>query len=238
MKHSHSDFATAAAYADPRAVEARVKAFLPMVRKAAWHIYGRGRDGLEIEDLIQAGLLALTQCARRHDRPDDDGFAAYAKLRVRGAMFDVLRKMSPASRGSIRRQRELADARTAFAGMHGRPPMASELADATGLSAAEVAASDGTRISLTALDGAYDDADPAFAEPSGDALSQLIDQEAAGELTTAIAALPERLQTVLQLYFVEELNLAEIAAVLGVSIPRVHQLKAAAIEKLRALVES
>jgi RNA polymerase sigma factor for flagellar operon FliA len=54
------------------------------------------------------------------------------------------------------------------------------------------------------------------------------------QVAAAIAGLPERLQMVIQLYFVEELNLAEIAEVLSVSVPRVHQLKAQALDKLRA----
>ena len=64
-----------------------------MVHRAAWHIYGAGREGLEVEDLIQAGIVALTECAQRHNGPTEDGFAAYAKIRVRGAMFDLIRKL-------------------------------------------------------------------------------------------------------------------------------------------------
>ncbi|MDP4360525.1 sigma-70 family RNA polymerase sigma factor, partial [Escherichia coli] len=60
------------------------------------------------------------------------------------------------------------------------------------------------------------------------------DEQSRGAVVAAIAGLPERLQMVIQLYFVEELNLAEIAEVLSVSVPRVHQLKAQALDKLRA----
>ena len=81
---------------------------------------------------------------------------------------------------------------------------------------------------------AYADSDPAFADQGPSALARLEDQELRGAVSVAIAALPERLQLVVQLYFVEEMNLSEISAVLTVSIPRVHQLKAQALEKLRA----
>jgi hypothetical protein len=66
----------------------RIRRFLPMVRRIAWHVHGTGRPGIEIEDLIQSGLVALTECAQRHAGPGEDGFAAYAKMRVRGAMVD------------------------------------------------------------------------------------------------------------------------------------------------------
>jgi RNA polymerase sigma factor FliA len=61
----------------------------------------------------------------------------------------------------------------------------------------------------------------------------LADEEMREALVAAIADLPERLRLVVSLYFVEELNLSEIAEVLSVSVPRVHQLKAQALGKLR-----
>ena len=74
----------------------------------------------------------------------------------------------------------------------------------------------------------------AFADDGPDSFEMLADAEMRGAVVAAISDLPERLQMIIQLYFVEELNLAEIAEVLGVSIPRVHQLKAQALDKLRA----
>ena len=102
MKHDSSAFA-AAAYQSADIVSDRVQRFVPMVRNAAWHINGAGREGIEIEDLMQAGFIALTEAARNHEGPGEDGFAAYAKLRVRGAMFDLIRKQMPVSRGVVKR---------------------------------------------------------------------------------------------------------------------------------------
>ena len=73
----------------------------------------------------------------------------------------------------------------------------------------------------------------AYADERPDSFALLADEELRGQVAGAIGELPERLQTVIQLYFVEELNLAEIAEALQVSVPRVHQLKAQAIDKLR-----
>lgn len=201
MKHEHTQFQAAIAYADDRLVEDRVRRFLPMVRKAAWHVHGSGQAGLDIDDLLQTGLLALTDCARRHTGPTEDGFAAYAKLRVRGAMIDAIRRAVPGSRGRAAHRRDGTDA---------NPP-----------------------VSFSSLDTTYDDAAMCFADERPDPFAMLCEAQDAARLATGIAGLAERLQLVLQLFFLEELNLAEIAAVLDVSVPRVHQLKAQAIAMLR-----
>lgn len=236
MKHDQSAFA-AAAYGKQDIVADRVRRFVPMVRKAAWHIHGSGREGLEIEDLVQAGFIALTECARNHTGPGEDGFAAYAKIRVRGAMFDLVRKQLPDSRNTIRRRRQTEAARDSLRQQLGRDPSDAELAQALGVTAAELAAGSTAQIQLSSLDEAYDDSSAHFATDLPDpfeVLSQLEDNE---RLAEAMIDLPERLQLVLQLYFVEELNLTEIAAVLEVSVPRVHQLKAQALVKLRDLMQ-
>lgn len=239
MKHQQSHFtpptapAMKTAYGDQRLVEDRVRRFLPLVHKAAWHIYGSGRDGLEVEDLVQVGLMALTDCARRHDGPTEDGFAAYAKMRVRGAMFDVLRKMAPVSRGSMKRLAQCERWRTTFQSSHGRDPTTVELAELLDITPAAMVALEQEQIRVGPLDAEYDDHLTAFATADPDPFALLCEVQDSDRLTECIARLPERLQQVLQLYFVEELNLAEIAEVLGVSVPRVHQLKASALDKLK-----
>lgn len=245
MKHDHKAFgssfgagAVAGAYrsdANGNGVGDRVRRFLPMVRRLAWHVHGSGRPGIELEDLIQAGLVALTECAQRHNGPGEDGFAAYAKLRVRGAMVDLIRRTVPLSRGATERRRHLREQEAMLRGRLGRDPVSAELAEALGIGEGELAelraASEPLR--FEALDEAYSESDMAFADAAPDALSFLADEEVRGHVVTAIAGLPQRLQLVVQLYFVEELNLSEIAGVLEVSIPRVHQLKAQALGQLK-----
>ncbi len=237
MKHDHSGFSAAAAYGGQDIVADRVKRFVPMVRKAAWHIFGAGRDGLEIEDLMQAGFIALTEAARNHEGPGEDGFAAYAKIRVRGAMFDCVRKQMPDSRNAVRRRRQADDAREALRQQLGREPSDGELADKLGIPLSDLGQYASEEIQVTSIDAAYDDSSAQFATDLPDpfvVLSQLQDNDRLGE---AMEELSDRLKLVLQLYFVEELNLTEIAAVLEVSVPRVHQLKTQALMKLRELME-
>ena len=233
MKHDPKSFAASAAYGGDLAD--RVRRFVPMVRRLAWHAHGGGRPGIELEDLMQAGMVALTEAAQRHSGPTEDGFAAYAKLRVRGAMVDLIRREVPLSRGMAERRRQLREKQAALHLQLGRPPRPPELAAALGLNEAELAelcnASEPLR--FEPIDEAYSDSDAAFAADDPDAFDQLADAELRETLIAAIGTLPERLQLVVQLYFVEELNLAEIAETLQISVPRVHQLKAQALDKLR-----
>ena len=234
MKHDHRSFAASRAYGDDSAD--RIRRFLPMVRRLAWHVHGSGRAGLELEDLVQAGLVALTECARKHSGPTEDGFAAYAKLRVRGAMVDLVRRTTPMSRSASDRRKVLRDQSHGLATTLGRDPTEAELAEAMGMTAGELAdlRASSEPLRFEAIDDAYSDSDMAFADERPDSFTLLADDETRGAVADAVASLPERLQMVIQLYFVEELNLAEIAQVLEVSVPRVHQLKAQALDKLRS----
>ena len=218
----------------------RIRRFLPMVRRLAWHLQGgwkagHGAHGIELEDLMQVGLMALTECSQRHVGPGEDGFAAYAKLRVRGAMVDLIRRQVPLSRGGLERRRLLREAEARLQAALGRMPNDRELAAALEIGVGELGPLRAAAQPLTfeELDDAYSDDNLSFADASPDSLALLQDHELRESVAGAIAALPDRLKMITQLYFVEELNLAEIAEVLEVSIPRVHQLKAQALDRLR-----
>lgn len=242
MKHDHAAFTApvqaVGAYAPARAeVEDRVRRFLPLVRRTAWHIHGRGREGLEIEDLVQAGILALTECAQRHAGPTEDGFAAYAKIRVRGAMLDEVRRVAHDSRTARARRGVYERALAALRGSLGREPSRAELAERMQVSDAELRAIEASGVRLTPIEDAYDETSLAFASDDPDPFEALCAAEDRERLIRAMVQLPDRLKLVLQLFFVEELNLTEIAAVLEVSVPRVHQLRAKALKDLRSLLE-
>jgi len=233
MIQDYSQFSAAKAYRGE--VADRVSRFLPMVRKLAWHLAGSAGPSLDVEDLMQAGLVALTECAQRHEGPSEDGFAAYAKLRVRGAMVDLLRSTSPEARGAREKRRRIELAQHELRARLGRHASPSEVAVELGMSVPELEKmrSETAAVHLDSIDECYSDSSSHFAAREDTAEAVLLQCEERSRLAEEIGELPERLQMVVQLYFVEELNLAEIAEVLGVSVPRVHQLKAAALEKLR-----
>ncbi len=236
MKHDHAQFAAATAYRGN--VGERVAQFLPMVRRLAWHLAGSGGPTIDVDDLMQAGLVALTECVHRHELPGEDGFAAYAKLRVRGAMVDLIRSASPDPRGARARRRAIETARGRLVTTLGRQPNATELAHELEMRVEDYLKleADLVETRLAPLEECYSETDLAFAAREPDAERQVLQQEDREQLVAAIGALSERHQLVIQLYFVEELNLAEIAAVLSVSVPRVHQLKAAALDRLRLVM--
>ncbi|WP_394729182.1 sigma-70 family RNA polymerase sigma factor [Altererythrobacter sp. GH1-8] len=223
-------------YHSKEVVEDRVRRFLPMVRRAAWHIYGVGREGLDVEDLMQAGVVALTEAATRHNGPGEDGFAAYAKMRVRGAMFDQIRRLMPDSRTTVQRRKQYEAVCDELRGLHGREPSRAEIAERLGCSDAELAELETARTQLTTIEDSYDETHPAFADEAPDPFEILAEMEDRERILHAVQQLPERLQLVLQLFFVEEMNLTEISEVLEVSVPRVHQLRGQALSKLKALM--
>lgn len=237
MTRNQRALATARAYSDSTADI--VRRFAPMVRKLAWHLHGSAQAGIDPEDLVQAGLVALTECAQRHSGNDSDGFAAYAKIRVKGAMIDQLRRFAPLSRGAAQRRRELRGIEDGLWGRLGRVPTEAEVAEAMGIEPADLAALRSTSMPLqfAPMDEAYSDGDMAFSDPAPDALERLISDENRESLVAAVAALPDRLQLVIQLYYVDELNLAEIARILDLSVPRIHQLKDQALQKVRERLE-
>ena len=232
MKYDHSNFNAQRAYASE--INERIEKFLPMVRKLAWYYEGSCAASLDVDDLLQAGMIALTECAQRHERPSEDGFAAYAKMRVRGAMIDLLRSQSHHVRGAAALRRKMESTADELRRNLGRDPSAEEIAHAMGISVEEYhKARSQVATRLVDLGDCYSDTNPAFVSEEPDAEAQLLEAADKVALTQAIANLPERLRLVIQLHFLEELNLTEIAAILEVSVPRVHQLKANALEKLR-----
>ena len=233
MIQRHNFTATADAYTGDW--PERVSRFMPMVKRLAWHVHGGGCAGIEVEDLFQTGVVALTEAAQRHTGPGEDGFAAYAKLRVRGAMIDLIRRTVPASRHVVERRKLLQRYALALRGQLGRDPSAAELAEAMRLSLTELGQiqSDCLEVRFEPLDEVYSDNDAVFLDDGSDVFGTLAAAQVRETLIEAIAALPDRLKLIVQLYFLEELNLAEIAQVLEVSIPRVHQLKTQALAAMR-----
>ena len=211
-----------------------VRAHMQLVRKIAWHVHGRVSSAIDIEDLIQIGMIALVEAANGYE---DRGhaFSTYASMRVRGAMIDHLRRHAAMSRTAMTKRRELLKAKAEFEKSHGRSPSESELAQAMGLDGAAFRAliDDTAATYQESLDEVYSDQSIWFADVEERADQTIEREELAAALGEHIAELPEREAMVLQLYFVEEMNLEEIGQTLGIGAARVCQIKKAALDKLR-----
>ncbi|MBN8818239.1 MAG: FliA/WhiG family RNA polymerase sigma factor [Sphingomonas sp.] len=209
--------------------------YMPLVRKIAWHVHGRVSSAIEVEDLLQIGMVALVEAANSfEDR--GHGFATYAQMRVRGAMIDHLRRHATLCRSAMARRKTIMEARRTLEQKLGRAPNEPEIAAHLGLDAAgwrELA--DGTDMAQhQSMDEVYSDQSMWFADVSERADDILERESLKKVIATCIADLPQREAMVLQLYFVEEMNLEEIGQTLDIGAARVCQIKKAALDKLRA----
>jgi len=211
-----------------------VRGHMQLVRKIAWHVHGRVSSAIDIEDLIQIGMIALVEAANGYE---DRGhaFSTYASMRVRGAMIDHLRRHASLSRSAMGKRREMLKAKATFEKTHGRAPSDSELAHAMGLDGATFRAlmEDTAQTYQESLDEVYSDQSIWFADVEERADDAMQREQLGEALAEHIADLPEREAMVLQLYFVEEMNLEEIGQTLGIGAARVCQIKKAALDKLR-----
>ncbi|HZV17678.1 MAG TPA: RNA polymerase sigma factor FliA [Sphingobium sp.] len=208
--------------------------YMPLVRKIAWHVHGRVSSAIEIEDLLQIGMVALVEAANSfEDR--GHGFATYAQMRVRGAMIDHLRRHATLCRSALARRKTIQGARTALEQQLGRAPVEAELAAHLGMSAAEWRDfADGTDMAqMQSMDEVYSDQSMWFADVAERADETLERESLKRAIAACIADLPQREAMVLQLYFVEEMNLEEIGLTLDIGAARVCQIKKAALDKLR-----
>lgn len=219
---------------DTAAVARRISEHIGIVRNLAWQMHRRARTLTDLEELVQTGMVALVEAANQwQDR--GHAFSTYAQTRIRGAMIDAMRRGATLTRGAIARKREVEQVRIRLMGELLRMPTDSEMADALGLDAAAWRALQLAvePVALEPLDllGAGSAAD--IADPGEVAEAALIRAQGTELLARAIAALPERQGLVLQLYFVEELSLDDIGAILGVGAARVCQIKKQALDRLR-----
>ncbi|BBD01913.1 MULTISPECIES: sigma-70 family RNA polymerase sigma factor [Sphingobium] len=223
-------------YAKPgeNSPERLARQYMPLVRKIAWHVHGRVSTAIEVEDLLQIGMVALVEAANSfEDR--GLGFAAYAQLRVRGAMIDHLRRQATICRSAMAKRKELAKVRNRLEQKLGRLPTEAEMSTDMGLEPAayrEIADSV-EMVQHTSMDEVYSDQSMWFADVE-DRADDIMERESLKKaLAGCIGELPQREAMVLQLYFVEEMNLEEIGHTLDIGAARVCQIKKAALDKLR-----
>lgn len=212
-----------------------VRNHIPLARKIAWQIHGRVRDLLDIDDMIQIGMTALIEAAQRYQDTGEATFGSYASIRVRGALVDHIRNNLNLTRTAVTHRDQIAAARRAVAADGGDPTDLALVAAKLDIKLSELHSWNDqiNRVADKSLDEIYDDHSVWFADHNPTPENALLTMETREQLVAALQRLPERDALVLQLYYVEELNLEEIAETLSVSIGRVSQIKKAAIGELR-----
>jgi RNA polymerase sigma factor FliA len=203
-----------------------------LVKRIAYHLAARLPPSVEVDDLIQAGMLGLLEAATRYVADRGASFETYAGIRIRGAMIDALRKQDWVPRSVHRKARALAAVVREIELATGRDARDAEIAGRMGVSLEEYHAivQDAASCRLAALD----DATAAAAADSADPFRETMDERLRGALARAIDRLPERERLVMSLYYSDGLNLKEIGAVLKVTESRVCQLHGQALVRLQA----
>lgn len=222
---------------------AMIKQYQPLVRKLANHMMAKLPANVQVDDLIQVGLLGLSDALTRYEATQGVQFETFATQRIRGAMLDELRENDWMSRGSRKSQKEIEQALRKLEHRLGRTPMESEIADELGMSLTDYQTLLG-KVRGTQLvyledmtQGGEDDdqfLDRHMGDSEADPLNMLRDQRLRQALVSAIKSLPEREQYVMSMYYEQDMNLKEIAAVLKVTESRVCQLHSQSIARLRA----
>jgi RNA polymerase sigma factor for flagellar operon FliA len=223
-------------------IDALVREHEGLVRRIAYHLLARLPASVQVEDLIQSGVIGLIEAARSFDDSQGARFETYAGIRIRGAMIDELRRSDWTPRSVHKHYRQIAAAMNLLEGRLGRAPSDAELAREleVDVSTCQQWLRDSSSAQVMSLDE-LNAVGEAWIDSVRDA-GEAPDYVAAGDdfrrdLVTAIEQLPEREKLVMSLYYDEELNLREIGEVLEVSESRVCQLHGQAMVRLRGRLQ-
>ena len=231
MKHSYAE--------KPTDVDELIASHSELVRKIAWQIHGRARHITEIEDMMQIGYTGLIIAAQNYTPLEGASFASYASIRIRGAIVDYLRKSSNLCRTTIQVKKKYNAAVEKLERQLLRQPNRLEIAVEMDMSEVQLTEWEAAFQANTpqSIDSVYDQFSIWFTSSDNNPEEDVNEVELRELLKKALTELSEREALVIQLYYVEELNVFEIAKVLEVSTGRVSQIKKSAIGQLRRFIE-
>ena len=223
--------------------DAMIRQHLPLVRRIAHHMIAKLPPNVELDDLIQVGMMGLAEALSRYEIAQGVQFETFATQRIRGAMLDELREGDWMSRSSRKSQKDIEHAVNRLEQKLGRSALESEIAGEMGMTLADyqslLGKVRGTQlIYLEDMTRSHEDDDGFLdrhvADSDADPVELLRDHRLKASLVSAIKGLPEREQYIMGMYYEHDMNLKEIAAVLGVTESRVCQLHSQSIARLRA----
>ena len=214
---------------------------MPLVKRLAHHMKAKLPPSVEVDDLVQAGMIGLLDAISRYEETHGAQFETYAVLRIRGAMLDELRNSDWLPRSMRQNMRKIEAAMSSLQQKLGHPPTESEVAKLLKLSLSEYQdmLGDGGGHQLVYYEDFHDNEGSdsfldRYAVDDADPLRSLLDGDFRQAVIDAIDALPPREKILMGLYYEEEMNLKEIGAVMGVSESRVSQLHTQAVARLRS----
>ncbi|KTD16498.1 RNA polymerase sigma factor FliA [Legionella jordanis] len=219
--------------------EMLVKTHALMVKRIAHHLLGRLPHSVQLDDLIQAGMLGLLEAVRHYDSTKGASFETYAGIRIRGHMLDEVRRNDWVPRSVYRNARVIAEAVKKVENRLGRDAKDSEIASELNISLEDYheMLKDSCGSQLYGFDdlGVTDDV---LKIESGNESTEphvnVLQQDMINQLSQIIDSLPEKEKLVLSLYYEQDLNLKEIGEVLGVSESRVSQIHSQATLRIKS----
>lgn len=211
----------------------------PLVKRIAYHLMGRLPSNIQVEDLIQAGMIGLLEAIKNYDSTQGASFETYAGIRIRGAMLDEVRNGDWTPRSVHRKLREVTEAIRRVENRKGGDARDIEVADELGMTLEEyhtiINDAAGAKIfSLDASDSEDGSYEISIKSPGHTPSHELEEDHFKKALSEAIKNLPERECLVMSLYYDDEMNLREIGNILGVSESRVCQIHGEALVRLRS----
>jgi RNA polymerase sigma factor for flagellar operon FliA len=232
-----------AAYGAIDQMQQLVERHAPLVKRIAYHLMARLPASVQVDDLIQSGMIGLMEAAKNFDGSKGASFETFAGIRIRGAMLDEMRRGDWTPRSVHRNARLIADTNAELEALLGRDVKDIEVAEKLDISIDEYHhmlndVSSGRIIGIDDL-GVSEDVISTIVDRESD---ELYDNQASDAFNSALAktisSLPEREALVLSLYYNEELNLKEIGAVLDVSESRVSQIHSQALVRVKARMQA
>ena len=219
--------------------EMLITSHLPKVKYLADRMAAKLPPSVEREDLYGAGVLGLIDAVERYDAAIGVAFTTFAEMRVRGAMLDSLRALDWASRSARRRAKELQNAFAECEQKHGRAATEEEVAAHLNISLQQLQEnlSEMRALTVSEIDRPDEEtglsASEMLRDESLSPLDEYEERERRARLAKAVDKLPARERQVVSLYYLEELTMKEIGAVMGVSESRVSQLRTQAVLRMR-----
>lgn len=218
--------------------ETLIKTHALMVKRIAHHLLLRLPYSVQLDDLIQAGMLGLLEAVRHYDATKGASFETYAGIRIRGHMLDEVRRNDWVPRSVYRNARTVAEAVKKVENRLGRDAKDKEIAEELNLSldAYHELLKDSSGSQLYGFDdlGVTDDVLKGEAGYSTEPHEHALHEDMVSHLGQIIATLPQKERLVLSLYYEQDLNLKEIGEVLGVSESRVSQIHTQATIRIKA----
>jgi len=213
-----------------------------LVKKMAYQLKAKLPSCVELDDLVQAGMIGLMDAIQRYEDNHGAQFETYASQRVRGAMLDELRGADWLPRGIRKNMRDIEVAVQQLEQKFGRPPTESEIAKHMNFTLDDYydVLSDCQGHQLIYYEDFQDDdggehfLDRYVDDDTSDPVKCLLESDFREALIDSIDHLPEREKLLMGLYYEQELNLKEIGAIMSVSESRVCQLHSQAVARLRA----